>query len=334
MNSSHTAHLKLDAFLVLSGGLFCLILFSVFTVTCTGKVTGKSDRNKAEEVAVQKDSGKDSLHVFPYNLAEPLQKYSLPQVLDEISGICMMADHQLACVQDEEGTVFVYDLKEKMISHRIHFGKPGDYEDIAIADSLMWVLKSNGSLYKITRYVNEEPKVEFYNTALKSLNDCEGLAYDPVTGSLMIACKGSPSIQEENPYKGFRSVYRFPIGATDIDKEPVLLIELRAIKDLASLDAYEKWSYDLAGTLHPNGNITFQPSGIAIHPLSGHFFILAHVGKMILEVDRAGRIVSKGLIDPALLPQPEGICFDGAGRLYLSSEAAGEEAVILMYDLH
>ena len=87
----------------------------------------------------------------------------------------------------------------------------------------------------------------------------------------------------------------------------------------------------MASRLSQNGSIVFQPSGIALHPVTGNLYILAHVGKMILIVDRKGSILHYLSIDPAILPQPEGICFDTDGVLYIASEGVEAEAVLAVY---
>ena len=48
---------------------------------------------------------------FPYQLAEPDKSWELPKKLIEISGLSYIDKHRLACVQDEKGNIYVFNLK-------------------------------------------------------------------------------------------------------------------------------------------------------------------------------------------------------------------------------
>jgi uncharacterized protein YjiK len=309
---------------------FFLLVAAIFA--CSGCV--EDNRNKKGQEVGPMQTDQDSSAHFLYDLSVPVKIYRLPHILDEVSGISVIDSNTLACIQDEAGTVFIYDLTSEKITERIHFGKPGDYEDLAVIDSVIYVLKSSGYIFRIDGYKRTNPEVVTYNTLLKSANDCEGLAYDPTIGSLLIACKGSPSVSEDKSYEGSRAIYRFPIDRNDITEEPYILLDIQSIRDFSTLDRYEQLSYKLAGTLDPNGNIAFQPSGIAVSPLNDHYFIMANRGKLILELDREWKIISMGNIDSDLLPQPEGICFDASGKLFISSEASDQAALIAVFDFH
>jgi uncharacterized protein YjiK len=52
---------------------------------------------------------------------------------------------------------------------------------------------------------------------------------------------------------------------------------------------------------------------------------------MILITDKRGSILGRLTIDPALLPQPEGICFDEGGVLFIASEGVEADAVLALY---
>ena len=75
-----------------------------------------------------------------YNLIKPEQRWNMPSVLKEISGIAFKDNRTLMCVQDENGTVYFFDLVDGSINHKIVFGKSGDYEDIALVDNTIFVL--------------------------------------------------------------------------------------------------------------------------------------------------------------------------------------------------
>ena len=148
---------------------------------------------------------------FPYNLAEPDKSWKLPDALLEISGLGFADNQRLACVQDEKGVVYIFNLNTGKVDLEINFGDDGDYEGIEIVENDAWVLKSNGTLYKVTDYLKKpEQAVKKYATALSGKNNAEGLAYDPVHKNLLIACKGYPFTDEKNE-SGFKAIYSFNI---------------------------------------------------------------------------------------------------------------------------
>ena len=63
-----------------------------------------------------------------YNLNRPDKHTVLPDALHEVSDIAYLGDSTLACIQDEKGIIFLYDLKKNLVTHSYKFGKDGDYE--------------------------------------------------------------------------------------------------------------------------------------------------------------------------------------------------------------
>ena len=51
-----------------------------------------------------------------YNLKEPNKVWIMPGKLDEISGIALLTQQKVLCVNDEQGKLFIYDLKKETIS--------------------------------------------------------------------------------------------------------------------------------------------------------------------------------------------------------------------------
>ena len=61
-------------------------------------------------------------------------------------------------------------------------------------------------------------------------------------------------------------------------------------------------------------------------PISGNLYVLASVGKTLVVIDHHNQIMHVELLDPMQFPQPEGICFDPQGNLFISSEGTKIEA--------
>jgi len=152
---------------------------------------------------------------FPYDLSEPDEKMILPDVLEEISGNVLLNDNIMICIQDEKGDLYFYDLNEKRLIKKVDFGKDGDYEDLTLVHDKVYALRSNGTLYKISNFEDEEEiEVKEIKTRLSKKNNCEGLCYDPVENRLLIALKGDPEVDEDQDFDGFKAIYSF-----DIEKE-------------------------------------------------------------------------------------------------------------------
>lgn len=280
----------------------------------------------------QEDSSADFR--CPYRLDHPDQQYDMPSILEEISGNVLVNDHIMICIQDEEGDLFFYDLNERGLLKRVDFGKDGDYEDVTLAGDEAWVLRSNGKLYRLRDFDDEHTiKTKEFDTHLSKKNNCEGLCYDPLGNRLLIALKGDPETDDDQDFDGFKAIYAFDLEKEKVGKEPEYLIDLNKIKDLESASFYERISHRIAETFEESGDIRFQPSAIAIHPISGNIYILASVGKAIIVMDRSGEILSIQRLDKWLFVQPEGLTFAPDGTLYISSEGDGGNGRIMQFNM-
>lgn len=254
-----------------------------------------------------------------YDLKDPDAKYLLPYVLEEVSGIAYLEDGLLACVQDEDGKVFLFNHKTSDIEEVIRFAGTGDYEGITVSGQTFYVAQSNGDIYKFKRG-DKKPKVKKYETPLNKGNDVEGLTYDPLTNSLLLACKAEGELKGKGTKK--KGFFTFDLQNKKLEKQPKFTLSKKKIKNY--LEKHKDFVYE-------EDRINFKPSGIAIHPVSGHYYVIASIGKLLLVVDRKGDILSSIPLDPRLLGQPEGICFAPNGDLYLASEGQGDKGYILKF---
>jgi uncharacterized protein YjiK len=274
---------------------------------------------------------KTETYIFPYNLNNPNKIYSLPEYLNEISGLSYYKNNKIVCVQDEKGKLIEFDLKNNEIDEKHDFGKDGDFEGIEIARKKVYVLRSDGKIYAIKNFNKKDSKKKEYNTPLSVKNDCEGLGYDSISNSLLIACKGSPSINDENKYTGKKAIYQFDLEEKALNTTPFLLIDLDEVLNLENKNAYEKLSYKLAKEIDPSGDVRFQPSGIAVNPHTQNIYIIASVGNSLIVFNRSGDILKIEKLNKKLFRQPEGICFKPNGDLLISNEGDGGKAKILVF---
>ena len=246
---------------------------------------------------------------FPYRLTEPNQKFKLPNKLDEISGISFWDANTLACVQDEEGKIFFYNLQEEQITDTQRFAKDGDFEDVEVVNGLIYALRSDGRIYEIDPQNNWEKRK--FETPLSEGNDTEGLCYDSQSNKLLIGCKEASGIRQH--IQDAKGVYAFDLSSLSLDEKPFFMISEIATSNIAQKE------------------VVFKPSGIAFHPQTHDLYVISTVGKILIVLDAAGAIKHIQSLDTKDFKQPEGICFDKDGTLYISNEGKGGKANILMF---
>lgn len=308
--------------------LFILLLTTALLTSCSGH--SKAPVNKpAVSAAADSINGSDP-YVFPYDLKKPSEKFKLPDVLVEISGIDVFGKSKLVCVQDEKGKVYVFDIKKGELKDDIDFGSKGDYEGVANVNDTIWVLSSDGNLHRITQFKTKNQKTEEYKTPLNKDNDTEGLCYDAMNRRLLIACKDKPGAS----MKGMRSVYAFDLKTNTIATNPVYLVKIDAIKQwLLQNDKQKFMTNELRSLLDPKkGDVTFQPSEIHIHPLTQQIYLLSSVGKLLLVLNRDNSIQYVTNLDPDIFKQPEGITFLKDGTMYISDEGRDGKGNILKFN--
>lgn len=266
-----------------------------------------------------------------YDLTSPDMVYELPGNLREISGISWYNHNMIACIQDEDGIIFLFNESTGKISDSFMFGKHGDYEDIAVCRDTAWVLKSNGTIYKGTSFTADNREVITIPTALSARNNTEGLAFDFNGIDLLIACKNMPALNEKDMPDGFRAVYRFRTDEHRLEEKPAYLINPGWFTDSARTRCFRRLSLEMAKKLHLAGNAVFNPSGIAIHPLESELYIISSTPGKIIIMKQDGELRHFQALDKGIFRQPEGICFSPEGDLYISNEGNNGKGNILKF---
>lgn len=287
--------------------LLILLFFSLVFTACS--------KNKKENKTCFLS---DHFRHFPYQVNKPSQTYVLTKQLREISGLAYSTKSKLLCINDEQGYVFEYDLEKKHVSRKIKFAKKGDFEAIEKIGKMCVVLRSDGKLYFIDNLNADKLDTRKVKTGL-DVEDTEGLTYDSLSNSLLIACKGLA--HGENKYAGKRLVYRYSIADKCLYSKPEILIDQNKLAEIMKMDAYTKFSIKILTSINPSkGNLIFQPSGIAIHPLSRNIYVLGSVGKLLLILNPKGGLLAAHKLKRKIFTQPEGICFAPDGTLFISTE--------------
>lgn len=239
-----------------------------------------------------------------YDLTKP-KKYSMPDLLQEISGIAFNnGDSSIVYAQqDEDGDVFRLPIGTKDKTATKFAGK-GDYEDIAVAKGWIIMLKSNGNLYSFS--INETAKEEAANVIdsknLLPKGEYEGMFADEATGKVYVLCKTCKQDKGTKNASGYiltlqsngslKQTGNFTVNASEMDK--------------------------LAGKKKGS----FHPSALALHPITKEWYIVSSVNKALIIADQNFKIKSVHHLSSNIFNQPEGLAFDKDGNMYISNEGS------------
>ena len=306
---------------ILNMTAFLFLLISL--AGCTGSASSTADGPQSITIV-------DGYH-FPYDLLTPEQTMEMPDALREISGLGISddGDHLLA-VQDEDGVIFVINRYTGEVEKEYEFWKDGDYEGIEVVGSIVYVVKSSGTLYEVKRGGEPDQAVDKYNFFLDSDNDVEGLAYDRANNRLLLACKAKAG--HEKNYKRKKGIYAFGLEDKMLSEEPVYFISLDSVNNYLATDPNIRKLEKIVEFFDPKESFGFSPSAIAIHPITGDIYVTSSVGKMLIVLHPDGRIMHIEKLSKKLYPQPEGLCFDPIGTLYISNEGKDGPGTILRFN--
>ncbi|WP_029038125.1 SdiA-regulated domain-containing protein [Salinimicrobium xinjiangense] len=237
-----------------------------------------------------------------------LEKWDLPEALNEVSGIAWIGEDRIACVQDEDGIIFIYNLKNSRVEKEIKFGSGGDYEGIAIVGKDAYVLRSDGIIIVISGFMKEDPQVQKHVTNLNRLPgiNIEGICADPANNRLLLAVKDRKGSSQQ------KEIYAIDIIQKASASGPLFTVNF---SDPIFQKVKEKEK--------------FSPGEINIHPERGEYYILDGTRPKILITEQDGTPKELFILTPEEFGNPEGLTFNPEGDLYISNEAENAPANIL-----
>jgi uncharacterized protein YjiK len=278
-----------------------LVILSAMLLTCSNEVVYHPD--------------------FPYSINEPDATFELPGELREISGLSLCDDGEhLVAHNDEEGTIFVLSKQDGKVERKIDFWDEGDYEGIEVVGDDAFVIKSNGNIYQVKNFLKDEhPQTIKHSSFLNKENDVEGLGYDPARNALLVGCKGKGFHDDGSKMK--KAIYAFSLDRMEMESQPVYVLSLEDIQHLLEHYPEGKAHKKICETFAPGTNeMRFNPSAIAVHPLNGNVYLTSSTGKMLMVMDHEGHLLFIEKFEKSVHPQPEGLCFDKDGTLYIANE--------------
>src|SRR4030095_8215474 len=165
-----------------------------------------------------------------YNFAQVLPLKLDPKI-KEISGV-VLDNHKDECIahNDEKGTIFYLDKNNAGIVKEFQFStSKGDYEDIAIAKNDVYVLRSDGMLFRIVSDSSGKQKsFDLGKIELSGSVDFETLYYDPERNALIMICKNCSSDE-----KKVVSAYAYYPDSIGFVNKPIYSIDLAKVKELS-----------------------------------------------------------------------------------------------------
>jgi len=219
-------------------------------------------------------------------------------------------------VQDELGTIFIYNIFNAEIESRIPFGEPGDYESITKSDNTYYVLRADGRIFEIRTSPSKKVSVNQYEIPLDKSLDFEGIFYDKIRKQLLFTFKEADPFTNSNK----RGIYVFDPVKKVVSKKPVYEIDLSA----SALKKKDNDDDDNEKDLYKN----FIPSDIAVNPVTSDIYITDGVNCSLLILDKTGKLKSYYKLDKDDFPQPESITFSAKGDLYISTEGMKKSGTI------
>ncbi len=260
-----------------------------------------------------------------YNLSSPDIRIELPKILQEISGLVTLDTATIACIQDEKGILFVYDMIKNRISGEYQFSGNGDYEDIAKTDSTIYILRSDGKVFELRDFGSENFVTGSYNTGIPC-EESEGLCFDIRNNRLLISCKGET---KKKDLKNKIAIDSIDIKTRKLSEDPVITFDLAKVRNLVS--GINNSSH-LKSKKKNKQPVTLKISAIAVHPLTGELFMLSAIDYMIYVSTLEGIITGFVHLDPRFFNQAEGLSFLPNGDMIITNEGGEGKPTLLKFN--
>jgi uncharacterized protein YjiK len=241
-----------------------------------------------------------------------VSRWDVPDILREVSGIAYLGPNRFACVQDEQGTIFIYNTDAGKIEKEIDFAGPGDYEGIALVGQTAYVVRSDGRLYEINDLESSAPAISVHPAPFAETKNIEGICYDPKNNRLLL------SVKEESDYsKAYKGIYAFDLLTKKMDETAVYKID---------------FNHSIFGGGSQNEDVLL-PSEVQLHPVTGNIYLTDAKNTQLLVLCPDGTFKTRYKISESEFYKPEGIAFSPTGELFISNEGKIEKGNILQVNI-
>lgn len=264
-----------------------------------------------------------------YDFSKPTLNDELPPILHEISGLAIIDSSSVACVQDEDGILFIYNIKKHKITKQHAFGLKGDYEGITLVDDILYVLRSDGVLFEIKDHQTKKLKVKTYSTRVPAINN-EGLCYDAINNRLLIGAKGK--INKDPTNKDIRLIYAFDLKTKTLNQSPAFNFNITDINLTAKMQGIHfPKKQNKKGKSIEHG-FKFNTSEISIHPITHQLFVLSATEHVLFVFNKNGALEYIEQLNPLVFNKSEGLDFFQNGDLIISNEGQAHKPTLLRFN--
>jgi len=253
-------------------------------------------------VACSADMSKTSVNINGYDYAR-MKEIALERPLKEISGIAYHAtSNTFVAVNDEKGIVYVLDPKTFSITNKLTFGEEDDYEEIQVLGNDVFILRSDGTIFKMKFDGQTISSVETFSyTGPKA--EYESFYIDAVSSTLVLIPKQSKNGTKEKQTTTY--TIRTSNGKyAGVDENMLNWSELKSCMML-------------------------HPSAVAVHPVTKDIYMLSSIEKRLIVLSAAWKVVGEYELDRKRFQQPEGMTFDSESNLYITNEAVEKSPTVI-----
>jgi uncharacterized protein YjiK len=234
----------------------------------------------------------------------------MPPELREISGLALTSRGTVLTHDDNIGRVYEIDPKTGILlkGFSLEGGVRGDFEAITIAGSDIYLLRSNGRIFKFKEGADgKQVPWTSYDTGLGKECEFESMAYEADSSRLVLACK--KILTKNAPHELL--IYRVPLP----------------LGNRAAMSALRVPIQDVVGS---NKWKNFHPSDINIDPVTKNYVIVASHEKGLVVLTPDGEVVRSEPL-PGDHRQPEGVAITPDSLLLVSDEANVKPPAITIY---
>lgn len=246
---------------------------------------------------------------------EQFERFRVRESLQEISGLVFHRDEaHFIANNDEQGKLFQVDLRTNAPYPSWKFGKSGDYEETVFTGKDWFVLKSNGTMYRIDGMFSDSVSSTEAHFPHTWKREFEAAYYDRGTDQIVAICKNC----EADKGQRRTSAYAFRPDSMNWSADPLFVLP-----------------YDSIPRLKEGSAKHFRPSAAAVHPIENRVYIVASVNELLVISDLQGNIMETHRLPRKNFSQPEGITFAPNGDMYISNEGDEDHtADILKFKYH
>jgi len=242
-----------------------------------------------------------------YDLNAP-SSVKMPSELKNISGITFFKENasMIYAIDENAGTIFCYYPSSSIVV-KSEFDLQGPFEDIAIMDSSMYVLKNNGTIYSFPMKSMGKPRLDSFWTYADFFpkGKYEAMYYADSARKLVVVDK-SRSIE-----KRLTHCYVFHVDSSGVPHKSETFVIA--------------WS-TIEKKLHKEKISGFRPTAIAQNPKTLQWYIISDEEKILFILDKHWHPYKAYELDSTVFTKPQGMAFDKNGDLYIANDGSEKNA--------